>query len=284
MKKNFLKIMVVAILLSIVTIGCNKTSVTGVTLDRDNITLSVGITVTLTETIYPDDATNKTVSWTSSNTAVATVENGKITAKGEGAATITVITKDGKYSASCAVTVTPKEEGIVINGIRWAARNVDVPGTFAATPQDPGMLYQWNRKVGWSAANPMVNSAGGTAWEDSGAEGDSWEKANDPCPSGWRVPTNAELQSLIDAGSQWTTDGVIGRIFGSDENTLFLPAAGYRNFDDGALSYVGTYGYYWSSDKAPSGANAACLFFLSDNLYIRAAYRTTGFSVRCVAE
>jgi len=281
MKKNFLKIITAAILLIVVTMGCKKdTNVTGVTLDQTNIILSVGETATLTATVAPNDASNKAVSWASSNTTVATVDNGIVTAKETGTATITVTTAEGGYTAECTVTVTPKEEGIVINGVKWATRNVGTPGTFVATPQDAGMFYQWNRKTGWSATNPMTNSGGGTAWDSSNAEGNSWEKANDPCPSGWRVPTDTELQGLIDAGSQWTAiSGVEGCTFGTD---LFLPASGYRNFDDGALSNVGTYGYYWSS--APSGVNASCLFFLSDNLYMRAAYRATGFSVRCVAE
>ena len=281
MKRNFLKIITAAILLIVVTMGCKKdTNVTGVTLDQTNIILSVGETATLTATVTPNDASNKAVSWASSNTTVATVADGVVTAKEAGTAIITVTTAEGGYTAECTVTVTPKEEGIVINGVRWATRNVGAPGTFVATPQDAGMFFQWNRKTGWSATNPMTNSGGGTAWDSSNAEGDSWDKANDPCPAGWRIPTDAELQGLTDAGSQWTAvNGVDGRIFGTD---LFLPATGYRSFDNGALSNVGTYGYYWSS--ASNGANASCLFFLSDNFYMRVAYRATGFSVRCVAE
>ena len=38
------------------------------------------------------------------------------------------------------------DEGVVINGVRWATRNVDMPGTFAETPESLGMLFQWNRK------------------------------------------------------------------------------------------------------------------------------------------
>jgi len=215
MKRNLLKIMTAAILLSIVTMGCKK---------DDNITDAT-----------PNPEPEQT------------------------------------------------EVGVVINGVRWSTRNVGSPDAFAATPQDVGMFYQWNRKTGWSASNPMTNSAGGATWLNSDAEGNSWAKANDPCPSGWRVPTDIELQSLIDAGSQWTTvNGKDGRLFGSGNSALFLPAAGYRNYDDGALNNVGMYGYYWSS--APSDANASCLFFLSDNFYMRAAYRATGGSVRCVAE
>jgi len=41
-----------------------------------------------------------------------------------------------------------QETGVVINGVKWATRNVDKPGTFVANPEDFGMLYQWNRRVG----------------------------------------------------------------------------------------------------------------------------------------
>ncbi|MCL2510946.1 MAG: hypothetical protein FWF09_02730 [Bacteroidales bacterium] len=42
--------------------------------------------------------------------------------------------------------------------MKWAIWNVDKPGTFAAKPEDAGTFYQWNRKIGWSSTNPMVNS------------------------------------------------------------------------------------------------------------------------------
>ena len=64
----------------------------------------MGKTLTLTATVTPDNATDKTVAWTSSNDAVATVDaNGVVTAKAEGTATITA-TADGK-TATCTVTV-----------------------------------------------------------------------------------------------------------------------------------------------------------------------------------
>ena len=79
--------------------------VTGISLDRNTLSLEVGQTATLTATIYPEDATEKAVTWTSSDTSVASVdESGTVKALKKGSATITA--KAGDKSAACAVTVS----------------------------------------------------------------------------------------------------------------------------------------------------------------------------------
>ena len=80
--------------------------VTGVSLDKTSLTLEKGKTEKLTATIIPENATDKGMTWTSSDNAVATVENGVVTAVGAGTAQITVTTADGNKSASCSVVVT----------------------------------------------------------------------------------------------------------------------------------------------------------------------------------
>ncbi|MCH4890289.1 hypothetical protein EZV73_22090 [Acidaminobacter sp. JC074] len=79
--------------------------VTGVTLDQSELTLFVGNTETLTETVSPSDAADKSVVWSSSDEAVATVKDGKVTAISSGHAVITVKTVDGDFTATCDVTV-----------------------------------------------------------------------------------------------------------------------------------------------------------------------------------
>ncbi len=79
--------------------------VTDVSLDKDTLSLYTGDTASLTATVQPSDATNQNVTWESSNTEVATVDNGKVTAVGAGEATITVTTEDGCKTATCQVTV-----------------------------------------------------------------------------------------------------------------------------------------------------------------------------------
>lgn len=76
----------------------------GVTLDRDAVNLKVGSTVRLTATVAPDEATDRSVAWSSSDTGVATVDkNGLVTVVGPGAATITVSTVVGNLTATCVV-------------------------------------------------------------------------------------------------------------------------------------------------------------------------------------
>ncbi|MCI6918267.1 Ig-like domain-containing protein, partial [bacterium] len=92
-----------------VTVNERIYNVESVSLDKTNITLTEGDSETLTATVYPDNATNKNVSWKSSNTSVATVNNGVVTAIKAGTATITVTTEDGRKTASCQVIVDAKD-------------------------------------------------------------------------------------------------------------------------------------------------------------------------------
>ena len=78
-----------------------------VTLSQSNINMSIGETNNLIATVEPSDAYNKGVTWSSSNTSVATVNSsGKVTAVGKGTATITVKTVDGGYIAKCEISVS----------------------------------------------------------------------------------------------------------------------------------------------------------------------------------
>ena len=82
--------------------------VTGVSLDKTTLSLVQDSSYTLTATITPSDATNKKLIWKSDDENIATVENGKVTAKSVGTTTITVSTDDGDYTATCKVDVTKK--------------------------------------------------------------------------------------------------------------------------------------------------------------------------------
>jgi uncharacterized protein YjdB len=97
----------------------NPVEVTSVTLDQNTLSLTKGGTATLVATVNPSDASNKNITWSSSNTSVATVANGVVTAVSAGTAIITVTTEDGGKTATCSVTVNPVSGGNegVIGGV-----------------------------------------------------------------------------------------------------------------------------------------------------------------------
>ena len=97
------------------TLTVNSVPVTGVTLDETELALYTGGSATLSATVTPENATNKSLTWSSDKPEVATVENGKVTAKAAGTATITVTTEDGSKTATCTVTVTAKTYSLSVD-------------------------------------------------------------------------------------------------------------------------------------------------------------------------
>lgn len=91
-----------------VTINKPIVKVTGVTLNKSTMSLVATAEETLTATVAPENATNKAVTWSTSNDKVAAVVNGKVTAVAPGEAVITATTADGGFTATCKVTVTEK--------------------------------------------------------------------------------------------------------------------------------------------------------------------------------
>ena len=105
---------------------------------------------------------------------------------------------------------------------------------------------------------------------------------------GWRLPTRGEFLDLDDLGSTWDAERK-GRWFGGNHDTdhagsLFLEATGYRHRESGALTYVGTNGYYWSSSSGCAGSiYAGSLGFSSGGVYpLYNGRRAYGYPVRCV--
>ena len=283
--------------LSVRCVADTNIDIESISLNKTTLTLPVGSIGQLEASILPSNATNKNVLWRSSNPTVATVDaTGKVTARIVGTTTISVLTEDGGKIATCAVTVEEATvsgslEGVVIDGVRWATRNVDAPGTFAASPESAGMLYQWNRRLGWSSTDPLVNSEGGTEWDRTIAQGSEWTAINDPCPAGWRLPTYDELSSLLNVGVNiWTIiNNVEGRIFGTAPNQIFLPAANQRSGIWGGLHRGGwdPGGYYWSSSVRIENSNRYA-YFLSFTINDPHGVSRGGIffdarSVRCVA-
>ena len=127
--------------------------VTGVTLDRTALSLTAGETATLTAAVLPEDASNKTVTWSSSNPDVAAVTDhndgtASVTAGSAGTATITAVTEDGGYTAACTVEVARKSasrsgsEPSVGSPLPSAGTDEEEPGSIGPDAGEPGSSGQ----------------------------------------------------------------------------------------------------------------------------------------------
>jgi uncharacterized protein (TIGR02145 family) len=195
-------------------------------------------------------------------------------------------------------------------------------GATSAKPGDVGalgLMYQWGRKdpfMGSSSISSSVLAVSTGSWNITSGESvenaetnpmtfytnmslpnESWtslKTVNDPCPHGWRVPDGGSNgvwamalgSSSFNNSSLWdsTNRGMnFSGKFGSDQ-TIWYPASGFRYSNDGCLSTVGNYGYYWSA--SPDGYGA---YYLGFNDYGHVSpsndyNRAVGCSVRCLQE
>jgi len=113
----------------VITITDEAIPVTGVSLDAQQLSVSVGKTKTLTATVAPETATDKAVTWSSNHEDIATVANGVVTGVAEGTAIITVTTHDGGHTASCTVTVKDEGEMTVVTAQYSTATTTNMDGT-----------------------------------------------------------------------------------------------------------------------------------------------------------
>ena len=134
-------------------------AVTGVTISDATATITTGSTKTLTATVAPENAINKSVRWTSSDDAIASVDDeGVVTAIAAGSATITVTTVDGNFTATCAVTVeaaTVAVTGVTVSPesdtISLASTPAQITCTATVTPADAT-----DKSVTWSSSDEAV--------------------------------------------------------------------------------------------------------------------------------
>ena len=146
-----------------VTVKKAVVNVTGVTLDKTTLSLQEGATGNLVATVAPSTATDKTVTFASSDAAIATVDNkGKVTAVKAGNADITVTTKDGSKTAKCALTVTAKQ--IPVTGVTLdkstLSLEVGATATLNATVEPSNASYKAVRFTSSDDAIAKVDNDG----------------------------------------------------------------------------------------------------------------------------
>ena len=272
--------------------------VTGITLSETSIRLQPDESKRLTATVMPADADNPAVTWASSNEAVAEVNSsGRVTANADGTCVITCSATDGSgVKAECQVTVgnTPDEHEYVDlglpSGTLWATCNVG-----ANSPEEYGDYFAWGEtttKSAYSGSTYFDTDDGGSTFKKYNNNGGLTElqpeddAATANWGSGWKMPSLDQIKELINdeyTTWKWTQlNGVYGRMVTSDSNgnSIFLPAAGFRWYDD--LNYAGSSGNYWSSSLYPYYSNAYYLYFDSDYWDWSDDYRYYGRSVRAV--
>ena len=259
--------------------------VTGVELDITEIGLVVGETAVLTATVLPENATDKAVTWSSSDPEIASVdENGTIEALAKGDAVITVTTTEGGKTSECAVTVEQ-----AINGyeyvdlglsVKWAAYNIG-----AEKPWDYGDYFAWGETYTKEEYNETNCSTYGVELGDISGDPE-YDAAAAIWGGTWRLPTRAETHELLNECT-WTLTSNgwnIGyEVTGPNGNSILLPAAGWRL--GSSLNSDGGLGMYWDStplENDPS-SSSGLNFYNSGHLVVW-SYRYYGRSVRPVSE
>jgi uncharacterized protein YjdB len=144
----------------VITVNTNIVSVSGVTLNKSSTSLFVGGTETLTAIVAPSNATNKNVTWNSSNTSVATVSGGVVTAVTAGTATITVTTVDGGKTTTCNVTVNTSTVAVSSISLNKTSAFIIVGNTETLTATiSPSNAT--NQNVTWSSNNTSAATVSG---------------------------------------------------------------------------------------------------------------------------
>lgn len=194
-----------------------------------------------------------------------------------------------------------------IGNLVWAKANVGEPGMFASSPDDVGMLYQYNSRVAWPNSYPETSPCpeGMVVGQTDNGYTD-WSRENDPCPEGWRIPSIEEIRTLVglqdDKKFYWLASetsgfkipGVVAGIDDVDAATatsvdmkggIFIPQSGNRDRDTG--EQLNTWSATMTSRTRP-GQNWDMYILWIDSSDSFSADAINGnlsaYPVRCVAE
>jgi len=181
----------------------------------------------------------------------------------------------------------PTNDNIPENGVVSGASSFDADDQIVSTHPAYGKFIKTN-----IIPNDWRSPSISELW-NSGTDAVPVKTVNDPSPAGYRVPTHAEIQSLLNltyVEREWTTEnGVVGMRFTDkkNSNSIFLPAAGVRD-NTNPIVFMTEFGFYWSSIEYfhSSGINNAfCLQILNGNLSDNhSTLKGRGQSIRPVGE
>ncbi|MGN0518173.1 MAG: lectin like domain-containing protein [Acutalibacteraceae bacterium] len=228
-------------------------AVTGVTLDQTSVSIPQSTSVTLTATVAPEDATNKAVTWTSSDDTIATVVDGKVVASNEktGTVTITATTVDGNYSASCTVTVTEFTGGFL------PATKADFKGNdrFMLTVTVDGVVYAMKNVADTTDTSGLIGAvvSGNTT------------QASKMATAVW-TPLKTGVTDNTDASLIWETEA-------NNDGTYMIKSAAtgeylYANSSSNGVS-LGTTSANWTITDTADGESVILSIGTSKELYYR---------------
>ena len=208
MKLNFLRragalLLTLSMLVSLLTLPAgaaegDTVDVTSITLNYESLTLKVDDTETLVATVFPDNATNRAVTWMSSNGSIATVSSsGKVTAKGIGNATITAMsTANNTVTATCTVTVT----SVPVTKIALSKTSLTLTkGSSETLTATITPTTATDKTVTWSSSNDSVatvNNGLVTAVGGGTATIIARSNADDTIQASCTVTVNAPVESI----------------------------------------------------------------------------------------
>ena len=219
MKRKILQFTTLALLLITPTISCKKdVPLSDIVLDK-TLLIDVGESAILTVTFIPENATNKKVTWESSDTNIATVDNGKVTGIALGESTITVTSLDGGYIAQCFVYVQPIEPEMVwVEGGTFMMGCTEEQGEDCLNSEKPAhqvtvsgfyigkyevIQRQWVAIMGTNPSNP--ETIGGNKPVNKIKWGEVQEyitKLNAHTGKNYRLPTEAEWEYAARGGNK----------------------------------------------------------------------------------
>lgn len=233
-------------------------AVENVALNKPTLKLETGTSETLIATVSPENATNKNVTWTSSNESVATVNDGLVTAVAPGTATITAKTKDGGFEASCEVTVSmPDVSDFVETDVSKIGENDIV---IITTVNGENIYYAMSNDKGTSAAPSAIKQV----VMDGKILGDVPENIM------WKVQKNnkGEYSFVVLGGTNalYTTDTNNGVRVGTNDNKYFTVADNYLK-NVATNRYLGVYNSSdWRCYTGNGGniANQTLTFFVKE--------------------
>lgn len=222
--------------------NCSSTSipVTGVTVTPTSATLNLGATQQLTPTVAPTNATNKTVTYSSNNSGVATVNsNGLITAIASGSATITVTTQDGAKTAVCAITVSASN--VAVTSVSLTPTSVTL-ATGATQQLTVTVLPSnaTNKSVSYTSNNTgvaTVNSSGLVTAISNGTATITVTTADGNKTSTSAITVNAATETYFTIKNKWTNN----YLYDAGDNVGYGATVANNNYKWQKLAIDATY-------------------------------------------